>query len=132
MRRVPDKGYILKDFLLGIAVFMILFPIVLECAEIISDLRYVDDSLNDEIAVLQLRRKMIIADDISLNGNEMKFNIGDNEYNLRYDSGRLYLTPGYQLFLNDIESFGFKIYDGMIFVDYEKDGRFYERFIASA
>lgn len=130
MRRMSCKGYILKDFLLGIIVFMMLFPLVVKSAEIVSGLNFVDSQLGDELAILQLRRKMIISEDIAIDGNSLSFMTGDTEFTLKYADHRLYLTPGYQLFLNDVDGFRFKITDGLIFVEYEKNSKRYERFIA--
>ncbi|MDD6005154.1 MAG: hypothetical protein PUC68_05730 [Firmicutes bacterium] len=124
------KGYILKDFLLGIIVFMMLFPVVVKSAEIVSGLNFVDAQLGDELSILQLRRKMIISENIVINGNSISFIIGDTEFTLKYEEHRLYLTPGYQLFLNDIDGLRFKNMDGMIFIEYEKNNKRYERYIA--
>ena len=130
MRRMSCKGYILKDFLLGIIVFMMLFPVVVKSAEIVSGLNFVDAQLGDELSILQLRRKMIISENIVINGNSISFIIGDTEFTLKYEEHRLYLTPGYQLFLNDIDGLRFKNMDGMIFIEYEKNNKRYERDIA--
>ena len=130
MRRMSCKGYILKDFLLGLIVFMMLFPVVVKSAEIVSGLNFVDAQLGDELSILQLRRKMIISENIVINGNSISFIIGDTEFTLKYEEHRLYLTPGYQLFLNDIDGLRFKNMDGMIFIEYEKNNKRYERYIA--
>ena len=130
MRRMSCKGYILKDFLLGIIVFMMLFPVVVKSAEIVSGLNFVDAQLGDELSILQLRRKMIISENIVINGNSISFIIGDTEFTSKYEEHRLYLTPGYQLFLNDIDGLRFKNMDGMIFIEYEKNNKRYERYIA--
>lgn len=130
MRRMSCKGYILKDFLLGIIVFMMLFPVIVKSAEIVSGLNFVDAQLGDELSILQLRRKMIISENIVINGNSISFIIGDTEFTLKYEEHRLYLTPGYQLFLNDIDGLRFKNMDGMIFIEYEKNNKRYERYIA--
>ena len=130
MRRMSCKGYILKDFLLGIIVFMMLFPVVVKSADIVSGLNFVDAQLGDELSILQLRRKMIISENIVINGNSISFIIGDTEFTLKYEEHRLYLTPGYQLFLNDIDGLRFKNMDGMIFIEYEKNNKRYERYIA--
>ena len=130
MRRMSCKVYILKDFLLGIIVFMMLFPVVVKSAEIVSGLNFVDAQLGDELSILQLRRKMIISENIVINGNSISFIIGDTEFTLKYEEHRLYLTPGYQLFLNDIDGLRFKNMDGMIFIEYEKNNKRYERYIA--
>ena len=130
MRRMSCKGYILKDFLLGIIVFMMLFPVVVKSAEVVSGLNFVDAQLGDELSILQLRRKMIISENIVINGNSISFIIGDTEFTLKYEEHRLYLTPGYQLFLNDIDGLRFKNMDGMIFIEYEKNNKRYERYIA--
>ena len=130
MRRMFCKGYILKDFLLGIIVFMMLFPVVVKSAEIVSGLNFVDAQLGDELSILQLRRKMIISENIVINGNSISFIIGDTEFTLKYEEHCLYLTPGYQLFLNDIDGLRFKNMDGMIFIEYEKNNKRYERYIA--
>ena len=94
MRRMSCKGYILKDFLLGIIVFMMLFPVVVKSAEIVSGLNFVDAQLGDELSILQLRRKMIISENIVINGNSISFIIGDTEFTLKYEEHRLHLTPG--------------------------------------
>ena len=130
MRRMSCKGYILKDFLLGIIVFMMLFPVVLKSAEIVSGVNFVDAQLGDELSILQLRRKMIISENIVINGNSISFIIGDTEFTLKYEEHRLYLTPGYQLFLNDIDGLRFKNMYGRIFIEYEKNNKRYERYIA--
>lgn len=109
---------------------MMLFPVIVKSAEIVSGLNFVDAQLGDELSILQLRRKMIISENIVINGNSISFIIGDTEFTLKYEEHRLYLTPGYQLFLNDIDGLRFKNMDGMIFIEYEKNNKRYERYIA--
>lgn len=109
---------------------MMLFPIIVKSAEVVSYLNFVDNQLGDELSILQLKRKLIISENKSINGNMMSFIDGDMEFILKYDDHRLYLTPGYQLFLSDIDGFRFKIEDGMIFIEYEKNKKIFERYIA--
>ena len=116
------KGFILKDYLLSLVIMLILLPIVISSLKVISHYKIYDERIQDEIAITQLRDKMLIGVDFSVSPKTIEYRIGEETWQLIYQNERVYLAPGYQLFLDDVESCLFKQTGNTLFIEYQKDG----------
>lgn len=125
-----SEGFILKDYLISLIIVMMLFPIVINGVNLILDLDYYDEFIQDEMAILKLRDKMISVKIIEVNTDNVIFETKDKNWKLNYDGNRLYLGPGYQLYLDDIEDLNFYIKDSLLYVSYYKNNQNYEKYLS--
>ena len=123
------SGFILKDLLIALLIVVIMFPIVVSIVDVVSSFRMIDDRLIDEIAILHLQRRMILAEDISVSAKEVSFQSDGEFWTLKSDDERVYMTPGYQLFLAGADRADFYSDGKYIYLVYSKDNKEYEKII---
>ncbi len=123
------RGFILKDYLLSLLIIVILMPVVVACLRVITTFRYIDSRLQDELALYHLQRRTLIADGFTISADTVSFTSEGKEWTIRYDGQRVYLTPGYQLFLDDVDAATFYSDGGYLYIYYEKEGQSYEKVI---
>ena len=99
---------------------VMMLPIITTALRILSSFAMYDPSIGDMLSMEKLKRELILAYDIDLVSNKLTFKIGEDDHVLMYDGSRLYLTPGYQLFLDDVESLCFIKEDDDIYLEYLK------------
>ena len=117
------KGFILKDYLLSLLIMIGFLPIIVGSLKISSNYLINDSDIQNELSIMQLREKLIIASDIEIDNNQLNYRIGDDFYELKFNKGRLYLTPGYQLFLDEVESCCFDIENNTLMIKYVKQNK---------
>lgn len=120
-RRRKYRGFLLGEMLVVMFVGVMMLPIITTALRILSSFAMYDPSIGDMLSMEKLKRELILAYDIDLVSNKLTFKIGEDDHVLMYDGSRLYLTPGYQLFLDDVESLCFIKEDDDIYLEYLKD-----------
>lgn len=105
---------------------VMMLPLITTALRILSSFKMYDPSIGDMLSFEKLKRELIIAYDIDLTSNQLSFKIGEDDHVLTYDGSRLYLTPGYQLFLDDVDSLCFIKEDDEIYLEYLKDQKEYK------
>lgn len=123
------NGFILKDLLIALCAIMIVFPLVISIAQTVSNFKLFDERIADMIALEAMKRKLVIVKDFKVYDDKISYADDDHEWTLKYDDERLYLTPGYQLILNNIDDLHFFSDDGLIFMTYRKDGHYHEEML---
>ena len=119
-RRRKYRGFLLGEMLVVMFVGVMMLPIITTALRILSSFAMYDPSIGDMLSMEKLKRELILAYDIDLVSNKLTFKIGEDDHVLMYDGSRLYLTPGYQLFLDDVESLCFIKEDDDIYLEYLK------------
>lgn len=123
------RGFLEARSVVAIIVILTILPLVVSILELTSTYNIDYDKVNDEISLLQLRKIMLISYDIENNGDELDFIYHNEDYKLELVNERLILTPGYQVFLNNIDYVFFKQNDGVLSLIYGKDGNEKETYI---
>lgn len=126
---MSNRGFILKDYLLSLLVMMTLLPIIIMALHLVVEYEYFDTRIQDDLSILQLRRKLILAKDFDLVYPNLNFNLEGQEWTLYYDGKRLYLGPGYQLFIDDVEELNYIFDNGVVLLNYVKKGQEYTRYL---
>ena len=126
------KGFILKDLLLTLIIILILFPVIVYFTKIVSGFEIYDKRIQDEISLLNLSKRLIIIDDIELSNSALSYRDDDQLMTLKFDGERVYLSPGYQLILDDVSEVQFYEDSGVIYISYIKEDRYYERALTIA
>lgn len=98
----------------------------------VSRIDYDYSEINDEIAMYQLRELLLIAYDIEIYDDEINFTYQDKTFRLSLINNRLILQPGTQIYLDEVDNLYFMQSDGLIYVNYEKDDRQYQKVLINA
>ena len=115
--------------LFGLLICMLMLNIVLLSFTFVGDIKFDYDLINDEIAMEQLRRILLISYDISVNEDGMSFIYHNKDFSLNCINNKLILQPGTQIFLNNIDSVNFVARDGCYVLIYRKGDKEYEKVI---
>lgn len=121
MRRRTD-GYVLIEVLLTLMTVVMMLPVTVLCIGLVHDLLPFRQTAQDEIALAQLRRILMISYDCEIQGDELYFEYRNEEYSLSLVNNRLIIQPGTQIFLTEIESASFVQKGDVIYVVFEREG----------
>ena len=118
--------------LLSLVIIMIFLPLSSLTLDYVSRIDYDYSEINDEIAMYQLRELLLIAYDIEIDDDEINFTYQDKTFRLSLINNRLILQPGTQIYLDEVDNLYFMQSDGLIYVNYEKDDRQYQKVLINA
>ena len=126
------SGFVSLRTVVALCIIMTVMPIAVTSVELLSKIEERFDLVNDELCLYRLRRMLLIAYDTYTDGSTMNFIYKDSERQLSLINGRLLMTPGYQMFLDDIDSLYFMENEGCIVLVYEKDKKEYKAVLCEA
>lgn len=125
LTRGRNRGFISLRAILALLIVMLIIPLASQIVVNVSKLKFDHDDASNEIALLQLRRIMLISYDLENYGSYLEFLYHGKTYTLELLNNRLVLSPGYQMFLDDIDEIYFKEEGNTIFIEYERKGQTY-------
>ena len=123
------RGFIFIDFLITICIVMMLVPITMACISVVRNTNRFEPLLQDEIALHQLRRRLILAYDIQCQQSEVTYLYQGREERLSKVNQNLIVQPGTLIFLSQIDGCYFKVAGGQVFVVYERNGESFSRLL---
>lgn len=86
-------------------------------------------ALQDEIAIIQLRRYLAIAYDLEVNDNQIAFTRADEDMRLHVVNRNLIIQPGTYIFLDDIDHVYFYTRVNTVMMEYQRGDQEYEVFL---
>ena len=117
--------------LVALLVILSLLPLAVTVFRFTAALDFDYDTVNSEMALMDLRRVLLLAYDLEVTDHELDFIYHNDDYSLKVVNGKLLLQPGSQIYLNDIDEVNFYRKNGCIYLSYkEKNGKEIERNIA--
>ena len=120
-------GFVLSDFLAALCVVVLMVPLMTMCLGVLKGSLVFDERLQDEIALLQLRKILLISYDIEVSPQVLSFRYQARDMRLSLVNRRLIIQPGTQIFLSEIDGASFLEKDGMIEVIYSRGEQEYEK-----
>lgn len=130
MRRMYNRrnsGLIMTDYLLSLFIVAVMCPLMVASIALISNRKTDVQSVQDEIAIAQLQRILIISQEYEIQGSELSFVHQNRTMYLRKVNGNLIIQPGTQIILVDVDDVTFNEEDSLITCTYWRDGKEYER-----
>lgn len=119
------RGFISFRTIVALIITLSILPLSVYALAYSANLKFNYDEINDEIALLQLRRILLIVYDVNNNGYSLDFIYHNNNYTLSLINNRLVLQPGYQMFLDNINNLEFFEDGNSIYIRYEKRNKEY-------
>ena len=121
-----NKGFVLEQMLVSLMVMISCIPIVLLCFYILHQQVKENQLIQDEIALSQLRHILNISTDFHHAGSSLSMTYQNESYQLYTINHHLILTPGTQIFFQDIDQASFQEKNGYLYVIYTRKNETYE------
>ena len=121
------RGFILADFLLSLSVLMILMPVTLLAVRTVSASLRFDEEVQDEIALAQMRRIILLSYDAEPSGGDLRITYQGDDMRFTFLNKRVILQPGTQIFISQIDSASFHNEGGILYLRYERNGKTYDK-----
>ena len=123
------KGFALAEVLVAILTVCICIPILVSVISLMRTSLKDRTSLQDQIALVQLRRYLAVAYDVELLPSSLTFQRQHEEMRLSVVNQNLIVQPGTQMFLMDIEAALFYLEGDSVMLRYVRDNQEYEVFL---
>ncbi len=123
------KGFALIEVLVAVLTVCICIPIMVSVISLMRTSLKDRTSLQDQIALVQLRRYLAVAYDIELLPSSLTFQRQHEEMRLSVVNQNLIVQPGTQMFLMDIEAALFYLEGDSVMLRYIRDNQEYEVFL---
>lgn len=121
------KGFILEN-ILSMFIISTFIPIMFNCLLLlkIDDFSY---DLQDEIALIQLRRILSVSYDLQANDNCLSFIYKNEQRMISEVNKNLIMQKGTIIILCDVEDVSFVINDGLLYLYYRRLDKDYEKIV---
>lgn len=123
------KGFALVEVLVAILTVCICIPILVSVISIMRTSLKDRTSLQDQIALVQLRRYLAVAYNIELLPSSLTFQRQHEEMRLSVVNQNLIVQPGTQMFLMDIEAALFYLEEDSVMLRYVRNHQEYEVYL---
>ena len=123
------KGFALVEVLVAVLTVCICIPIMVSVISLMRTSLKDRTSLQDQIALVQLRRYLAVAYDVELLPSSLTFQRQHEEMRLSVVNQNLIVQPGTQMFLMDIEATLFYLEGDSVMLRYVRDNQEYEVFL---
>lgn len=123
------KGFALVEVLVAVLTVCICIPIMISVISLMRTSLKDRTSLQDQIALVQLRRYLAVAYDIELLPSSLIFQRQHEEMRLSVVNQNLIVQPGTQMFLMNIEAALFYLEGDSVMLRYIRDNQEYEVFL---
>lgn len=126
MNKLRKNGFTLIEALLGLmtsGIVSILCVVLIECLMNFSKL---DLYKQNQFAILQLRELMCVSNSIKVDNGNLSF-INDHEsYELYFDRNRIVQSPGYEIWMENIDDAYFEEENGEIYLLYIQGNKIFK------
>lgn len=123
------KGFALVEILVAILTVCICIPILVSVISLMHTSLKDRTSLQDQIALIQLRRYLAVAYDVELLPSSLTFQRQQEEMRLSVVNQNLIVQPGTQMFLMDIETALFYLEGDSVMLRYVRNQQEYEVYL---
>ena len=124
-----QKGFALIEVLVAILTVCICIPILVSVISLMHTSLKDRTSLQDQIALIQLRRYLAVAYDVELLPSSLTFQRQQEEMRLSVVNQNLIVQPGTQIFLMDIETALFYLEGDSVMLRYVRNQQEYEVYL---
>lgn len=130
---MSNRGFIYTRTLVAIFVVLSILPLMISVFRYVSLFEFDYNLTNNKLALMDLRRVLLLAYDIQIDDHELSFLYHNENYSLKLINNKLILRPGTQIYLNDIDEVNFYIKNNCLYISYlNTKGKRYEEVIGQA
>ena len=130
LRARVRAGFILGNTLIAFIVALYLVPLCMACIAPLRGIMEFRRDVQDEISAVQLRRLLLVSDDIEISGESLVFTYQQKSMELSQGGHHVILKPGTQIYFTDTEGCRFECMEGVLEIVYERNGNEYRKVLA--
>lgn len=123
------RGYIVYEIVFSLLIICIMLPILCSALTIFSHSTLYEEIVQDQIKLRQLQRIFLLSYDIELENNQLHFFYNKQYMTLKLVNKHLVLSPGTQIFLEDIDEIKFELNDEIELYFKRKDIEHEKKFV---
>lgn len=116
------KGFLLTDLLFSLLAVSLMVPLTITCLLCLSGGVKKEERMQDEIGIAQLRRYLLCTDQMEVGDDTIHFDKKNKQMCLQLSNRHLAVTPGFQMFLDNIDDVSFEEENSRIIMTYWKEG----------
>lgn len=126
MKKLRRNGFTLIEALL--ALFITSLISLLGCMLINLALHFVhiDVDTQNQFAILQIRRELSIVSEIRVNEERLEYVLNHKKYELYFDKNRIVKSPGYEIYMENIDSAHFYKKEDGYYLWFKKQNKIYD------
>ena len=128
-KKYSRRGSILSEYLLVLFIFVLIIQIYNFCLILIDKSLNYDSYIDDEVAIIQLRKTLLLSYDIENNGASLNYEYQHRNFTLSEVNNNLIIQPGTQIIIFGINYLSFYNSGNNIYIYYEKDGESFKRIL---
>ena len=128
-KKYSRRGSILSEYLLVLFIFVLIIHIYNSCLILIDKSLNYDSYIDDEVAIIQLRKTLLLSYDIENNGASLNYEYQHRNFTLSEVNNNLIIQPGTQIIIFGINYLSFYNSGNNIYIYYEKDGESFKRIL---
>lgn len=113
-----NKGAIKLQVIISLLTTLMIIPIIYQNFTILVNYDFHEDELQDNIALLQLRRILLESKEITCMDQKLRYEKNNKKYELRFINHHFIISPGTQIIISNAD-FGYI---------YQENDRFYLTF----
>lgn len=121
----------LLRMILALMVMVLFMPISVYTVKQLSFEDEMDQTIQDQIALIQLRRDMILSSDIRVVNGTAVFCMDEDERYFEIVNGQLVMRPGYVMYMSEVDGAVFFIENEVLKVRYARGEKEYVESIAA-
>ena len=128
-KKYSRRGSILSEYLLVLFIFVLIIQIYNSCLILIDKSLNYDSYIDDEVAIIQLRKTLLLSYDIENKGASLNYEYQHRNFTLSEVNNNLIIQPGTQIIIFGINNLSFYNSGNNIYIYYEKDGESFEKIL---
>lgn len=113
--------------LVALLIICAMLPLSLSILDFCVKLDFDYRELQDDIALYQLRRILLLSYDHDYSPDSLSFTYQGRRFSLSPLYGNLVLSEGYQIFVSDADYYEFRREGNVLILEYERKGKTYEK-----
>lgn len=118
-------GYIMMELILSVLIVLMLVPVILLSISSLSTSLSFEQTVQDEIAIQQLRRILALSYDLEVEGNGLTFRYQGKQRNLCFVNQKLVIQPGTWIFLTELDDLAILESSELVYLSYVRNGENY-------
>lgn len=130
LRTKGRGGFILGNTLIAFMVALYLVPLCMACIAPLRGIMEFRRDVQDEISAVQLRRLLLVCDDIEIMGESLVFTYQQRNMELSQGGHHVTMKPGTQIYFTETDGCRFECAEGVLEIVYERDHQEYRKVLA--
>jgi len=127
----PNRGFTLIEVLIALLILSFFADLICADLKILQKIAVSSQyNIQDEIGIYQLQITLATNKVLEINNDSIIYQGKENECTIEIVNDNLVSTPGWICFLYGIDDVEFKVEKEIVYIEYLKDGEYYEYPIA--